>query len=95
MNQTNLSLLDRLMLPTSPFHKPLVYIGVLLATLASALLLFESNLTEVGLAVPAWLETASKIVGVVSATVAAVAQTTVDFDSKEAKKAIQVNSLAK
>lgn len=92
-NQSNLSLLDRLELPTSPFFQPLLKAGLLLAGLSTFLVTIQASLTSGGIDAPTWLKTATIVAGALGAAVAAVAKLTVDFEAPETKARIQVNSL--
>lgn len=91
--KSNLSLLDRLQLPVSPDFKPLLYAGLILFTLSTALVGLQTNLTDFGLPVPVWIVTVSKYVAVISATVSGLCGFTVDGNAPQTRDRISINSL--
>ncbi|MDR6195171.1 hypothetical protein [Siphonobacter sp. SORGH_AS_0500] len=78
MNNPQLTFRQRLFAPTSPFFKPLMYAGAIIAVLAGALSTFQDQILAAGLPVPG--SVIIPIVGWVSAAVSAVSSLTVDFD---------------
>ena len=91
--KNNLSLSDRLSLPVSPFFKPLMKAGFLVAALSAFLVTIQASLTSGGIDAPAWLKTTTIVVGAIGAGIAAAAKLSVDFDDPETQKRIQLNSL--
>ncbi|WP_080239073.1 hypothetical protein [Spirosoma rigui] len=83
--QNELTILERLQGPTSPFFKPLVYGGAIVAGLAGGLTIFQGALTEHGLPVPGVIGHVAEIVAYVSAAIATVAKLTFDFSIKKSK----------
>lgn len=81
--QSEMSVVDRLTGPTSPFFKPLVYGGAITAALSAALAVFHSYLTERGIPLPAVTSHVAEIVAYVSLAVAGVSKMTVDFNIKK------------
>ncbi|OIN57624.1 hypothetical protein [Arsenicibacter rosenii] len=91
--KNNLSLLDRLQLPTSPFFKPLVKAGLLVAMLSAFLVTIQASLTSGGIDAPVWLKTTTIVVGAIGAGIAAAAKLTVDSEAPETIARIRINSL--
>ncbi|OIN61167.1 hypothetical protein [Arsenicibacter rosenii] len=88
-----LTLTERLKLPTSKFFKPLVTGGIWVAALAAALVAFQTQLAAAGIPVPAVVELIAEGLTILSATVAGIAKLTVDFDHTETKQYLKLRGL--
>lgn len=91
--KNNLSLLDRLQLPTSPFFKPLLKAGLFVAALSAFLVTIQASLTSGGIDAPVWLKITTIVVGAIGAGLAAAAKLTVDAEAPETIARIRINSL--
>lgn len=81
--QNELTLIDRLSSPTSPFFKPLLWGGVIVAALSAGLITCQQNLQAYGLDLPPLATHAIEILGYVSAAIATVSKLTVNFNPKQ------------
>lgn len=75
-------LLFRFIAPSSPFFQPLIKAGAVLAVLAGALVFVkDQGIPALGWSVPAWLQLAIEILGLVSGTIAVMASLTLDEEA--------------
>ena len=84
----NLSALDRWQGPTSPFFKPLVRIGFLLAAVAASVVAASDTLLAHNVPLPPLILKITEIIGYVSAAVALVSKLTVDREELAKQRAL-------
>jgi hypothetical protein len=82
-SQSELTVADRLAGPTSPFFKPLVKWGFIVAAVSAGLYAAQGSLAQHGVPLPPLATHVIEVLGYVAAAIAGVSKLTVNFTPKQ------------